>query len=70
VPDAVTAQKVLHEAVRRGLTVTRFDLSYPSINDVFLSLVRGLPGDGQTGTSEPMTAATGASRDLVGSNER
>ncbi len=70
VPDAVAAQAVLHEAIRRGLTVTRFDISHPSINDVFLHLVRGLPGDEQTGTGEPMTAATGASRELVGSKEQ
>jgi ABC-2 type transport system ATP-binding protein len=45
VPDADTAQEVLREAIRRGLTVTQFDISYPSLNDVFLSQVRGLRGD-------------------------
>lgn len=43
VPDEAAAQAVLREAVRRDLTVTRFDFSYPSLNEVFLSLVRGMP---------------------------
>ena len=40
VSDTQVAQDVLHEAVRRDLTVTRFEISYPSLNDVFLSKVR------------------------------
>jgi hypothetical protein len=43
---------VLQEAVRRDLTVTQFDISYPSINDVFLSLVRRLPGEEAIGIEE------------------
>ncbi len=68
VPDALAAQAVLHEAIRRDLTVTRFDISYPSINDVFLNLVRRLPDDQQGIESESLTV--GASRELVGSKER
>jgi ABC-2 type transport system ATP-binding protein len=41
VPNAEAAQEVLTEAIRRGDTVTKFDISYPSINDVFLELVKG-----------------------------
>jgi len=48
VPDEAAAQAVLREAVRRGLAVTRFDISYPSLNDVFLGLVRGLPQEPNT----------------------
>jgi ABC-2 type transport system ATP-binding protein len=44
-PNQAAAQAVLHEAVRRNLTVTRFDISDPSLNEVFLSLVRGIPED-------------------------
>jgi ABC-2 type transport system ATP-binding protein len=43
VHDAQAAQEVLREAVRRDLVVTQFDISYPSLNDVFLAQVRGLP---------------------------
>lgn len=41
VPNAEAAQQVLSEAVQQQETVTKFDISYPSINDVFLDLVRG-----------------------------
>ncbi len=63
VPDAAAAQALLHEALRRGLTVTRFDISYPSINDVFLGLVRRLP------EAEPALSGA-APGDLVGSGNR
>ena len=43
VPDEETARDVLREAVRRDLPVTQFDISYPSLNEVFLSLVQGPP---------------------------
>ena len=45
---ARAAQDVLREAVRRNLTVTQFDISYPSLNDVFLAQVRGLAATGVT----------------------
>jgi len=57
VPDAETAQGVLREAMRRDLTVTRFDISYPSLNDVFLHLVRRIPG---TVEDVPELVAAGA----------
>ncbi len=44
VPDATAAQQVLREAIGRNLTVSQFDISYPSLNDVFLNLVRRIPG--------------------------
>lgn len=37
------AHAVLAEAMRRDAPVTRFEISYPSLNDVFLSAVRKLP---------------------------
>jgi ABC-2 type transport system ATP-binding protein len=57
VPDAETAQGVLREAMRRDLTVTQFDISYPSLNDVFLHLVRRIPGAVE---DVPELAAAGA----------
>jgi ABC-type uncharacterized transport system ATPase subunit len=56
VPDADTAQEVLREAIRRRLTVTQFDISYPSLNDVFLSQVRGLRGDEAEAVEESVLA--------------
>lgn len=53
VPNAEAAQQVLNEAVRQQEIVTKFDISYPSINDVFLDLVRGR---GETPTSEQASA--------------
>jgi ABC-2 type transport system ATP-binding protein len=43
VPSEGDARKVLTEAMRREALVTRFEISYPSLNDVFLSAVRNLP---------------------------
>jgi ABC-2 type transport system ATP-binding protein len=40
VPDEKQAAAVLREAVERDAIVNRFEISYPSLNDVFLSLVR------------------------------
>jgi len=37
------ARKVLAEAMRRAAPVTRFEISYPSLNNVFLQAVRNLP---------------------------
>lgn len=39
VPSEDVARQVLAEAVRRGAPVTRFEISYPSLNDVFLASV-------------------------------
>jgi ABC-2 type transport system ATP-binding protein len=60
VPDTDAAQDVLREAVKRGLAVTRFDISYPSLNDVFLGQVRGLPDSEPAVTREPELAAATA----------
>ena len=53
VPDEETARDVLREAVRRDLPVTQFDISYPSLNEVFLSLVQGAPGGRELSVGEP-----------------
>lgn len=45
VPNEDAAREVLAEALRRDAPVTRFDISYPSLNDVFLSKVRTMPED-------------------------
>lgn len=44
VPDETAARSVLKEAMRREAPVERFEISAPSLNDVFLSVVRKLPG--------------------------
>ena len=43
VPDVQAAQSLLQDAVQRGLPVTRFEINYPSLNDVFLTRVRKMP---------------------------
>jgi ABC-2 type transport system ATP-binding protein len=43
VPDEAAARSILSEAMRREAPVERFEISAPSLNDVFLSLVRKLP---------------------------
>jgi ABC-2 type transport system ATP-binding protein len=53
VPDAAAANRVLVEAVQRGNSVTRFELDYPSLNDIFLDLVRAR-------SVEPVGTETGA----------
>jgi len=53
VPDTAAAQGVLREAVKQGLAVTRFDISYPSLNDVFLGQVRDLPDPEPVANAEP-----------------
>lgn len=42
VPDEVAARALLQEALRRNEPVLRFEIDYPSLNDVFLGSVRGL----------------------------
>ncbi|MBA2777155.1 MAG: ATP-binding cassette domain-containing protein [Chloroflexia bacterium] len=54
VPDKAAAQAVLREAIRRDLTVSRFDISYPSLNEVFLSLVRGMPEESKSEVDHEM----------------
>jgi len=43
VPDDEIARSILTAAVERGAPVERFEISAPSLNDVFLSVVRKLP---------------------------
>lgn len=43
VPDEKVARSVLSEAIRRDAPVERFEISPPSVNDIFLSVVRKLP---------------------------
>ncbi|MGB3327395.1 MAG: ATP-binding cassette domain-containing protein [Thermomicrobiales bacterium] len=45
VPSEDVARTVLAEAVRRGAPVSRFEISYPSLNDVFLASVRDMQAD-------------------------
>ncbi|MGC4106319.1 MAG: ATP-binding cassette domain-containing protein [Thermomicrobiales bacterium] len=45
VPSEDVARTVLAEAVRREAPVTRFEISYPSLNDVFLASVRDMQPD-------------------------
>ncbi len=60
VPDAAAAQRVLAEALRQQLTVTQFDISFPSLNDVFLHLVRGTRDVSGTETDEELLAGVSA----------
>lgn len=57
IPDEDAARAVLTEAIRRGAPVTRFEIDYPSLNDIFLSSVRGLDDDSTTSdvAREPLT---------------
>jgi ABC-2 type transport system ATP-binding protein len=52
------ANNLLSEAVRRGVQVTRFEISWPSLNDIFLSAVRKIPsheeGDISTARQDPL----------------
>jgi ABC-2 type transport system ATP-binding protein len=43
VPDESVARSILNEALRRNAPVDRFEITIPSLNDVFLSVVRKLP---------------------------
>ena len=43
VTDPAVAQELLREAVNRDLTVTRFEMDYPSLNEVFLTHVKKMP---------------------------
>jgi ABC-2 type transport system ATP-binding protein len=43
VADEQAARALLEEALRRQEPVVRFEIDYPSLNDVFLDSVRGMP---------------------------
>lgn len=55
VPSEDVARTVLAEAVRRDAPVTRFEISYPSLNDVFLAAVKGMPQDARPQPTEVKT---------------
>ena len=40
IPDEAIAQRILREALERGETIARFEVTVPSLNDVFLTKVR------------------------------
>jgi ABC-2 type transport system ATP-binding protein len=63
VPDETAARAVLTEAVRRGDPVVRFEIDYPSLNDVFLSSVRGLGEEPGNGPAQRVPLAAGARRE-------
>ncbi len=46
---------MLGEAIRRELPVTKFEIDYPSLNDVFLTLVQQMPAEMQP-TEEELAA--------------
>lgn len=59
VPDAAYArERVLGEAIRRELPVTKFEIDYPSLNDVFLTLVQQMPVEMQPTEEELAAPAT------------
>ena len=58
VPDPERARGVLAEAMRRELPVTRFEIDYPSLNDVFLTLVQRMPAEMQP-TDEELAVPAG-----------
>jgi ABC-type uncharacterized transport system ATPase subunit len=40
IPNEEVAQRVLREALERGEAIERFEVTVPSLNDVFLTKVR------------------------------
>jgi ABC-2 type transport system ATP-binding protein len=40
IPDEAVAQRILREALERGEAIERFEVTVPSLNDVFLTKVR------------------------------
>jgi ABC-2 type transport system ATP-binding protein len=65
VPDEAAARAVLTEAVRRGAPVVRFEIDYPSLNDVFLNSVRGLGEEPADDPESRVSLATGSHREEV-----
>jgi ABC-2 type transport system ATP-binding protein len=59
VPDETFARGILAEAMKRELPVTRFEIDYPSLNDVFLTLVQQMPREMQP-TDEELAVPVGA----------
>lgn len=52
VPDETFARGILTEAIRRELPVTRFEIDYPSLTDIFLTLVQRMPQEMQPTEAE------------------
>lgn len=52
VPDEDAARGILRTAIDRDLPVTMFEIDYPSLNDVFLELVRQMPTEMQPTAEE------------------
>lgn len=65
VPDEAAARAVLAEAVHRNDPVVRFEIDYPSLNDVFLSSVRGLGEEPSAEDGAPQPIAASAHRNEV-----
>jgi ABC-2 type transport system ATP-binding protein len=59
VPDETVARGILGEALRREAPVTRFEIDYPSLNEVFLRLVQQMPAALQP-TEEELAVPAGA----------
>ncbi len=55
VPNEDAARDILRTAMDRNLPVTMFEIDYPSLNDVFLDLVKQMPTDMQP-TQEELAA--------------
>lgn len=52
VPNEDVARQVLAYAMQQGMPVTKFEIDYPSLNDVFLELVRQMPTELQPTAEE------------------
>jgi ABC-2 type transport system ATP-binding protein len=63
VPDETAARAVLTEAVKRGDPVVRFEIDYPSLNDVFLSSVRGLGEEPENSPAQRVPLAAGTKQE-------
>lgn len=57
VPSEEVARGVLTEALGRNAPVTRFEITYPTLNDVFLMSVRGMHPDERDVASEAQAVA-------------
>lgn len=58
VPNEDAARAILRTAMERDMPVTMFEIDYPSLNDVFLNLVRQMPTDLQPTEDELATPAS------------
>lgn len=58
VPNEESARQILRTAMERDMPVTMFELDYPSLNDVFLELVKQMPTEMQPTQEELATPAS------------